>query len=157
MPKAKPTASEVVDAIWEMHLDDELERIATISDADLDAEVRALGGDPTGIRNRGAAFALGEIARIEKREKSQKQATERLTRALEARDKAPKTPALPRAELLARIELAMKRPNFAQPMKMAFKKRKREEASDEELRSLLDAIAELEAIEEAEGRGSKDG
>jgi hypothetical protein len=148
---AKRKAGETLDAIFEMHLDDELERIAAMSDEDLDAEVRALGGDPEGIRNRGAAFVTKERARIESLSKLRADAASRLARALEAKNNAPKTPALPRKELLARIDKAMSRPTFGAQVALAFKNRKRETASDEELRSFLDTIAELEAIAEAEG------
>ncbi len=119
--RTKRTPSELVEAIHAMSLDDELERIATLSDADLDAEVRALGGDPAAIRGRGAAFAKTEIPAADALAKFQRDALERLTRALEAADKAPKTPALPRKELLAMVDRAMKRPSLAAPMSMAFK------------------------------------
>jgi hypothetical protein len=40
-------------------------------------------------------------------------------------------------------------PRLAGPVQVAFRKRKREQASDEELRSLIDAIERLEAIARA--------
>ena len=151
--KPKRTPSELLEAIHQMHLVDEAERIAALSDDEVAAEVRELGGDPDAIGKRGADFVKREMDRLEALRVFQEKTAARLAAALAAAEKAPKTPALPRKELLALIDRAMKNPRFAQPMAMAFKKRKREEASDEELRTFLDRIAEIEAIAEAEGLG----
>jgi len=150
----KRTPSELLDAIHDMHLDDELERIAALSDDEVAGEIRELGGDPDAIGQRGADFVKAQMARIKARTEFDEKAAARISTALGAADKAPKTPALPRKELLAMIDRAMKQPRFAQPIAMAFKKRKREAASDEELRTLLDRIAQIEAIAQAEGLDS---
>ena len=151
----KPTRSpaEVVDAIHRIAQEDELEAVAKMSDDELAADIRSLEdqsgkrGDPEGIANRGAAFIMAALAHQKALAAFRERAERELALALSAIASAPKTPVLPRKELETRIDLAMKRsPRLREPIQMAFKNRKRSVASDEELRSFLDAIEKLEAL-----------
>ena len=145
--KPKRSPAELVDAIHKMADEDELELIAKMSDEEIAADIRSLGGDPEGIGNRGAAFVMAALAHQTELAAFRERAERELALALTALASAPKTPVLPRAELNARIDLAMKRsPRLREPIQIAFKKRKRSQASEDELRSFLDAIEKLEAL-----------
>ena len=145
--KPKRTPGELLDAIHEMALDDELEAISNMSDEEIAADIRAHGGDPEAIGKRGAEFALREIAEQKKLAEFLERAERDLVRALTVMSKAPKTPPLPRKELEARIDRFGERSRrLAEPIQLAFMKRTRGKASDEELRSFLDALEKLEAL-----------
>jgi hypothetical protein len=150
--KAKRSPGELLDAVHRLALEDELAAIDAMSDEELEAEMRTLEdasgktGDPEGTKKRvGAELAHQALLR-----KFEEDAAAELTLALTAAAAAPKTPALPRKDLERRLAAAEKRtPRLAAPIQIAFHKRKREEASDEELRSFLDALERLEAIARA--------
>jgi hypothetical protein len=154
--KPKRTPGEVIDRIHEMSLEDELARIDEMSDEEIEAEMKTLEdasgikGDPAGTKRRLGAHIAGELKHQENLRKLQEEAARELTRALLAAAAAPKTPALPRKDLEARLDAALKRtPSLESPAQLAFHKRSREKASDEELRSFIDAFERLEAIARA--------
>ena len=62
---------------------------------------------------------------------------------------APRTPKLPRPELLARLAAARSDGRFNLPIAATFRKRAAEEISDEELRRLLDEIEMLRMLDES--------
>jgi len=138
----KRTDLELLAAIMQAEADDDLAEIAAMSRAELDASIREGGGDPEGIRARGARLAqeLGE-----RRRRLAWQATARgdLESALAKMAGAPKTPKLPRRELLDRIAAARSDGRFEAPIAAAFRKRTAEETTDDELRRLLDEIEML--------------
>src|SRR5690242_10193582 len=102
--KKKLSPSELLAALHDMARDDEradeAERIAKLSDAEVAAEIRALGGDPDAIGARGAAFVERLVKANETREAWKDAAKASVEKAKAAMARAPKTPAdLPRAEL----------------------------------------------------------
>jgi hypothetical protein len=154
--KPKRSPGELLDAVHKMALDDELARIDEMSDEELEAEMKTLEdasgktGDPEGTKKRGAAFVADEIEYQKQLAALIEQAVAELTRALTAAAAAPKTPALPRKELDKRLDAVVERaPRLDSALQIAFQKRAREKASDEELRSVIDALERLEAIARA--------
>jgi hypothetical protein len=154
--KPKRTPGEVVDVILDIALEHELEQIDAMSTEELEAEMKTLEdahgktGDPEGTKKRGAAFVVAELAHQKRLRDFEEVAVRDLTLALTAAAAAPKTPAMPRKELELRLSAAVKRaPHLGPAVQLTFKKRKREEASDEELRSFIDVLERLEAIARA--------
>jgi hypothetical protein len=134
--------------LWDtLQADAELERIRHLSSADLDAEIRASGGDPDAIGQRGVALAAKHLP---------ERALDWKTRAQgrkEAMDRSvgewPRFGALPRTELLALVRAARTDTRFSAPVVMAFRKRGEEEATDEELRAVLEEIEVLRRLHAA--------
>ena len=144
----KRSPEEILRAIEQTEADADLAEIAAMSPGELDAKIRAEGGDPVAIGERGARLAEELLAR-RKRLRWQAKAHGEMGRALAKMKEAPKTPKLPRAELLARIEAARTDLRFRAPVAAAFRKRTAEESSDEELARLLDEIEMLRKLEES--------
>ncbi len=139
----KRTPEEVWKAIVKGAEDDEIDRVLAMSDQEVDAELRAHGGDPEKIRREGAALAA-KLGADADRLAWQFEAAEALAREqarLAARPK--KYDAVPRAELEMLLAAARTSPRFAQPVAVMFRNRKTEEASDDELRALLEEIDDL--------------
>jgi hypothetical protein len=144
----KRTAEEVLRAIDATEDDAALAEIKAMSEEELDASIRADGGDPDAIGERGARLAEELLAR-RKRLRWQAKARGDMDAALAKMREAPRTPALPRAELIARLEAARSDPRFAAPVTAAFRKRPAEESTDDELRRLLDEIEMLRKLQES--------
>jgi hypothetical protein len=129
-----------------MDLDDAADEVRAMSDEEVDAAIRAAGGDPEAIGERGAAIAASQLDRRE-RLGWQERAAEALARATAHAKRAPRTPrGLPREELLGRLAIARADARFAAPIAAAFRNRAAEVSSDEELAALLDEIAILKSI-----------
>jgi hypothetical protein len=128
-----------------------LRRLADFIDDDLlrdeypielvDEELRAQGMDPEEIGRRGEAFVrdLLEKKRNEMHAEALAKVAPLEARARAARAKAPRS----RASMLARIHRAERDPRFAGQVAVAFRGRKPEEPSDEELAAI---VAKLEAL-----------
>jgi hypothetical protein len=144
--KKKRSPAELLRAIQRTEEDDDLAEVAAMSASELDASIRAEGGDPKAIGERGARLAEELLAR-RKRLRWTAKARGNTESALAKMDAAPRTPKLPRAELLARIEAARSDGRFKAPLAAAFRKRTAEESTDEELRRLLDEIEMLRTLE----------
>jgi hypothetical protein len=144
----KRTDEELLAAIEQAEADDDLAELAAMSPAELDASIRADGGDPEAIRARGLRL-VEEL--MERRERLAWQAKARgdMQSAFAKMAGAPKTPKLPRRELLDRIEAARSDGRFQAPLAAAFRKRTAEESTDDELRRLLDEIEMLRMLEES--------
>ena len=132
--------------LQEQQIQDDVDEILAMSDAELDAYVRSNGGDPAAIRARGATLAkeLGDRRaklawHADMHEKSD---TFRATAA--ARRSTVK---LPRAELLTRLSAARTDPRFAAPVAALFQKKTAEASTDDELQALLDQIDLLRELE----------
>ncbi len=141
MNEKKP--ADLLRMLEDMALDDELERITALSDEELDREMKAEGFNPAAIGENGARFAAEQMARRE-RLAWQAEAHDRLelVRAkLSAR--AQVRPVRSRDELLTRIAKARLDPRLAQPVAVMFRNRVADEASDEELESILEEIEAL--------------
>ena len=146
--REKRTDEELLRAIQQAEADDDLAEIEALSPAELDARIRANGGDPEAIGARGARLAEELLAR-RKRLRWQAKAHGDVGSALAKMNEVARTPKLPRAELLARIEAARGDARFRGPIAASFRKRTAEESSDEELRGLLDEIEMLRKLEES--------
>ncbi len=132
------------------------ERLCELADQDLGEEtpaevargIREAGGDPEAIAARGKAFAaelLAKRARLGWRA----QARARLDSARALADAMPSRRGLPRAELLARIEAL----RGASRVVVAYRGRKPEEASDDELAALLEELELAAKLDESGGGG----
>jgi len=140
----KRSPEELLNAIEHAEADTDLAEIDALSKDDLDAQIRANGGDPDAIGRRGAALAEELLAR-RKRLSWQAEARAAMDAERAKMATAPKTPPLPREELLARFEAARNDPRF--PVGVHFRNRKSGELSDDELREILDEIEMLRTLE----------
>lgn len=129
-------------------LDDDLLDL-DLPEALVDEELKALGVEPAALAKRGVQF----IAQVKEDERLswQLRAQERLAQ-LQARTStaASRLPTnMDRKAMLARLdELRATNPNVGTTIKMAARKRKPEESTDDELLALL---AEMEALRAIEG------
>ena len=136
------------DARWR----EEAKAIDAMSADEVDAELRSFGGDPVHIRAKGAAHA----ARLHEEHTGEKiapplaweaSAQAKLDEVRKLAGTVRKTK-LPRADLLAKVDAARNDPRFQKKVGALFRKRTAEESSDEELETILEAIALLAKIEE---------
>jgi hypothetical protein len=142
MATKKPrTDAETFDLL---QADAELDRIKHLTSSEVQAEIRADGGDPKGIGARGAALAAKLLAERGLDWKTRANARkESLGKAVGA---WPSFAGLSRDELRARVQAARTDARFAAPVVAAFRKRNEEEASDDELRALLEEIEVLRRL-----------
>lgn len=139
----KRTPKETWDAVRRQAERDEIDCFLQKTPAEVDASLRAHGHDPAAVRAEGEAF-VKKIQADQDRLAWQKQAAEGLAREqarLAARP--PSYAGLPRRELLELVAAARANPRFAQPVVVLFRNRKAEEASEEELRAILEEIDAL--------------
>jgi hypothetical protein len=148
MTKRTRTSKETWDAIRRQAESDEIDRFLAKSPAEVDASLRAQGHDPAAVRAEGEALAK-KLRADRERLAWQVEAAERLAKE-QARfaARAPKYASLSRDELLARLATARTNPRLAQPVAVMFRNRKAEEASEEELRAILEEIDALGEEEE---------
>lgn len=117
-------------------------------EAAIDEELEKMGVDPTALALRGAEFVAK--AKEDERLSWQARAQERKVRLQAIASQATsKLPALMgRAAILAKLDqLRTADPNVGTAVTMAARKRKPEESTDEELRTLLEEMEALRAIE----------
>lgn len=121
-----------------------------LPEALVDEELRAMGVDPSELATRASEFAAR--AKDAERLSWQAQAEERRARLQALASKA--TSSLParmdRKEMLARLDALRAAPSVGSSIKMAARKRKPEESSDDELRALLEEMEALRSIEDNE-------
>ncbi len=136
-------------AIKEAEIQDDVDDVLAMSDAELDAFISSHGGDPAKLRARGEALAKELDARTGRLawhgDMDKKLADVRATAT--ALRSAPRE-ALTRADLLSRIALARKDPRFGAPVAALFRSKTPEASTDEELQALLDQIALLAKLED---------
>lgn len=133
--KNKRSDAETWDAV---RAEVELERVKAMTPEEVNAEIRAAGGDPEAIGRRGAELAKKLLA-----ERGLDWKTRAAARRAEMDKRAGATPSfagMGRKELLARIAAARSDERFSAPVVAAFRKRGEEEATDDELRALLEEI-----------------
>jgi hypothetical protein len=153
MATTKRTPQETWEAIEKQVREDEIDRFLAKSPAEVDASLRAAGHDPAAVRAEGAALAKKLLADRE-RLAWQVEAAEGLAREQARFDqRAPKHAGLSRMQLLERIAVARENPRLAQPVAVMFRNRKTEEASEDELRAILE---EIEAIAESDDPAKRD-
>lgn len=151
----KRTAEEAMKATEEQRWREEALAIEAMTSDEVDAELRAAGGDPAKIRAEGEALAKRLHAeRVSAHDAPLPwvaKANARLeeVRAMVAVGTVRKTK-LSRGELLAKVDEARNDPRFAKPVAALFRKRSAEESSDAELEALLEAMELLGAIEDQE-------
>jgi hypothetical protein len=145
MTKRRRSGAEVWVAVEKMSVEDEAAELGAMTDAELDAEIRASGGDPDAINDRAADFVTKLALR-------RRRLAWQTTAALAERDFAEQRDAirkkrvpLTRDELKARIKAAQEDPRFSQPVSALFRKHTMEESTDEELYILLEQIELLKA------------
>ena len=139
----KRTQAEAWDAVRRQAERDEIDRFLRKTPAEVDASLRANGHDPAAVRAEGEAF-VKKLRADRDRLAWQVEAAEGLAKE-QARFEArvPKYAGLSRAQLVERLSAARTSPRFAQPVAVMFRNRKPEEATEEELRAILEEIDAL--------------
>jgi hypothetical protein len=134
-------------SIKEAEIQDDVDEVLAMSDAELDAYITANGGDPAKIHADGIALAQ-ELDASRDRLAWHDEMEEKLTafRAAAAAKRATPREKLSRAELFARIEQARKDPRFAAPVAALFRSKTPEASTDEELEALLTQIELLASL-----------
>jgi hypothetical protein len=141
-PPRKPKSSA---ELWDkLQADADLDRLKHLSSSDLDAEIRAAGGDPDAIGRRGAALATKHLPERtldwKERAKARKDAMDRSV------GEWPQLAGLSRKDLLERLRAARIDARFSAPIVAAFRKRTEEESTDDELRAILEEIEVLRRL-----------
>ena len=122
-----------------------------VPEAVLDEELKSMGVDPAALAKRSAEFVanLKEEERLSWQARARARRAELQARASRAVSKVPVD--MNRRAILARLdELRATDPNMGTAIKIAARKRKPEESTDEELRALLEEMEALQAIEDDE-------
>jgi hypothetical protein len=148
MTKRTRKPEETWDAIRRQAERAEIERFLKKTPAEVDASLRARGYDPAAVRAEGEAFAKN-IQAQQDRLAWQKEAAEGLAKEqarLAARP--PKYAGVPHKKLVELVAAARTNPRFGQPVAVLFRNRKAEEASEEELRAILEEIDALTESDE---------
>jgi hypothetical protein len=126
-------------AIQEIEINDDVDEIMSMSDAEVDAYIRDNGGDPAAIRASGRTLAT-EL--LERRHQNawhvDMQRKNEAFRAVAAASRSKEK--LPRAEIIERLQAARRDTRFASPVAALFRGKTAEAMTDDELQSLLDQI-----------------
>ena len=143
MAAKKRTPEEAWEALDAQARADEIDRFLATPTSEVEARLREAGIDPDKLRAEGEALAR-RLSAERKRLAWQVEAAEGLARE-QARVAAlrGRYATMPRAELRDRIAAALKDPRLAQPVTMMFRNRTAEEATDDELRAILEEIEAL--------------
>jgi hypothetical protein len=149
MATKKRTPEETWDALRRQAEAEEIETFLALRSDEVDANLRAKGYDPAQVRAEGEALAK-KLRADRERLAWQVEAAQGLARE-QARFAArpARYAGLSRGELLARIAAARTDPRFTQPVSVMFRNRKAEEASEDELRAVLE---EIDALRSDEGQ-----
>lgn len=129
-------------------LDDDLLNV-DLPDGAVDDELKAIGVDPAALARRASEFVekAKEDERLSWQVRARQRQAQLQARASKAKSRVPADMA--RTAILARLdELRAVDPEVGTAIKMAARKRKPEESTDDELRALLE---EMEALREMEG------
>jgi hypothetical protein len=149
-PKTSAPKGSAV-ALWKSikasEVEDDVEEILSMSEAELDAYLTANGGDPAAIGAAGEALAKELDARADRLSwHGDMQKKLDAVRATAAAKRAGPREALSREELSARIARARNDPRFAARVATLFRSKTPEASTDEELRALLDQIELLAGL-----------
>ena len=137
--------------------DDELEALASMSDEELDAEIRAAGADPVAIRERGAAVA--EVLLAHEDAQYAARAKARVDAMKEQFADWPDVESLSRAELLERLRLSQIDPRFHDVLEVLLARHASDGlagdhgATDAELRGILESVEVLRRLDRERGMG----
>jgi hypothetical protein len=149
------TDAETWARIRELQADEDAKEIAAMSSADVDAELRAGGIDPEKVVADGLAFIAGLRERhVRLGWQTGAKAKLQNARALESQVRGMFA-ALPRAELIARIEAARHNPRFGGQVGAMFRKRTAAESSDDQLRAILEELTLAERLQGGSGEGGE--
>lgn len=112
----------------------------------VDRAVREGGADPEAVRARGTVF----VAQLKEQQRLawQDEARRRRDAMRERASKVAVPPGMTRDQMLRRLNELRGNPRFGAPILTAFRKRKPEESSDEDLRALLEDIEGLRALQD---------
>ena len=149
MSSTKRNPAKLWKAIQDSQVEDDVDEVLAMSDAELDAFISSHGGDPAKLRARGEALAKELDARTDRlawHGDMEKKLAE-VRAAATALRSAPRE-ALSRRDLLDRIDLARKDPRFDAPVAALFRSKTPEASTDEELQALLDQIELLAKLED---------
>jgi phage-related tail fiber protein len=148
MKSPKRTPAETWRAIEAQAREVEIDQFASMPRANVDARLRAMGEDPDALRAQGAALAKS-LGASRDRLAWQAAAAEGLARA-QARvaGRTAHDAGVPRDVLVARLTALRASPRFTEQPSLLFRNRKTEEATDDELRAIVE---ELEVLAEREG------
>ncbi len=147
MTTKRKTPGSLFRTLQEEEAADDLEEILAMSETELDAFITKEGGDPAGIRARGAAHAKALDERLtSKAWHDEMEAKHERFRDVAAANKS--TTVLPRDVLLARLTAARNNPRFNERVATLFQKKTEEAATDQELQDLLDRIELLAKLED---------
>lgn len=139
-------------ALWrtlrEQRVMDDLDEIAAMSPEELDADIRANGGDPDKIAAAGVAL-VKKLTEDRARLAWHRASEARLERFREEAAASATREKLPRATLLARLEAVRNDPRFSTQVGAAFQNKTFEESTDQELQTLVDQIELLAKLEDA--------
>ncbi|MGO9000285.1 MAG: hypothetical protein ACLQVI_43720 [Polyangiaceae bacterium] len=151
MNTTKGSSVALWKAIKEAEIQDDVDEVLAMSDAELDAFISAHGGDPAKLRADGEALAKELDARRDRlawHDEMDKKLGD--FRATAAELRAAPREKLSRDELMSRIQRARTDSRFAAPVAALFRKKTPEASTDEELQALLDQIELLAKLEGAE-------
>jgi hypothetical protein len=143
MASTKRTPRETWDALRRQAEEAEIDRFLAKTKDEVDAGLRAHGRDPAAVRAAGEALAT-KLRADRVRLAWQVEAAQALAKEQARFDaRPPRYAGLSRDELEKRLAVARKDPRLAQPVAVMFRNRKPEEASEEELRAILEEIDAL--------------
>jgi hypothetical protein len=128
-------------------LDDDLLDVG-VSEQAIDDQLKSLGVDPSALGRRGAEFVTQakDQERLAWQGEARARQAELRRRASGFKTEVPR--GMTREAVLARLEeLRTATPELGTAIRMAARKRKPEESSDDELRTLLEEMEALRAIE----------
>jgi hypothetical protein len=136
----KRTPEEGWSALERLADEDRIAAILSMSEDELDQELRAAGFDPEEEARRGVENAAKAPARIAKEKEGRAELAAARAR-VEARRAARGK--LDLEDLKKRIELAKRHPNLPAQAAVAFRNRKEGEPGEAELEAMLDELEEL--------------
>jgi hypothetical protein len=145
MAAEKKTPKEIFDAILLFEHDEEIEGLEKMTDEEVDEAIRAEGGDPVAIGERGAKLA-NELMERRERLQWQLEAREELAIAAAAAGGAARV-TRSRKEMIEAITQAQNEEGLS--IGLAARKGGTDEATDEELEELL---RQIEILRGANGR-----
>jgi hypothetical protein len=147
MSKTKDPAA-LWRAIKEAEVEDDIDDVLAMSDAEVDAYIAANGGDPQKIRAAGEALAKELDSRHDRLKWHDTMEDTlhrvRMTAATQVRPRPP----VSRAQLMARLERARSDPRFASPVAALFRGKTTEACTDQELETMLRQVELLGMIED---------
>ena len=149
--RGRRTPEELWKAIEEQSALDDMDEIAAMTSAELDAELAAAGVDAQAVRAEGAALAQLLLATRERETPAHVEIVRARGLLAGRRDRRER---LSRKDLLDRIARATNDPRLPERAMVQFRNRGVEQATDEELEALLE---ELEALPELHGQKTEKG